>query len=136
MYYRSSATCALLLTVFAGCKTVHTGDAANQKTSVAMWSDFLAVKKDGETKPAPPELIVDSLKKVGIVATIDDAGLHIAPEDADRAIRALLMDARLKDSGILVWIPVEAGTGRETPATIEFAIPTIPTTIPTTQSSK
>ena len=114
---------ALTALTLVGCKTLRT-DAGTASRPVAAWSELQVVNEDGRKVPAPPELIVASLKRVGIAATADDTGLHIAPEDEDRAAEALLTDQRLTESGILVFIPVSAGTGRRTVNGIEFTMPT------------
>lgn len=143
MWHKLTTSSAALLFIIAGCKTLHTDDGSQHQAPVAMWSDFVVVDKDGQKQPASPELIVASLKKAGIAATVDDRGLHIAPADEQRATMALLTDPRLKGSGILLLVPVEAGTGRRTPNAIEFSMPmsqlsasTNQPSMPTSQPSK
>ncbi|MFT3787732.1 MAG: hypothetical protein QM770_16440 [Tepidisphaeraceae bacterium] len=114
----------------AGCRTLHTIEARENSVPVAMWAGLAAVDKDGrKVTPAPDELIVDALKRVGIAATVDKSGLHVASTDEDRAREALLTDRRLTDSGVLVMVLVPAGTGRRTATGVEFTVEP-PTTAP------
>jgi hypothetical protein len=131
MWHRLTTIVTLSVLGVAGCRTLHT-DKREDTVPVAMWFGLAAVDKEGRrVTPPPDELIVDALKRVGIAATVDESGLHVAPADEDRAREALLTDRRLTDSGVLVMVAVPAGTGRKTANGIEFT-----TQSPTTAPSK
>ena len=122
MHYALTLIAALFVLSVAGCRTLHT-DRREDTLPVAMWAGFGTVDRDGrKVMGADERLLVEALEKVGITATADESGLHVAPADEDRAREALLTDRRLADSGVLVLVAVPAGTGRRTGDGVAFTL--------------
>jgi hypothetical protein len=139
MWQRLTLIVTLSVSAIVGCRTLHT-DNREDTAPVAIWFELAGRSEDGRiVTPPPEELVVEALKRAGIAATVDERGLHLAPRDEERAREALLTDPRLADSGVLVLVPVPAGTGRKTSNGIEFTFEsptTAPFESPTTAPSK
>lgn len=94
---------ALMYLALLGCQTVHTN--ADGEPTIAIWFSG---------SPENQKLVCDVLRDHGLHAVVDNKGVSVADAESQQAREVLLTDQRLKDSGVLLFEMVVAGTGRKT----------------------
>ena len=99
------------LVFLVGCSTLHTDDP-----NAAMVGAWIGAN------PANHQLAHDVLRDHGVEAKLDHRGVAVKPEDVSAACRALLVDGRMKNSGLMLMVIAAAGTGRQTANGIEAMV--------------
>jgi hypothetical protein len=111
------ALIALASVAFIGCRSVHT--AREGSVPVALWLPT-ATQQEGHGARSQDQAILNVLRENGLHPVIDDAGLAVPTDEEQLARQVLLLDKRLIDSGVSVFLAVPAGSARKTASGIEL----------------
>ena len=102
-----------LCMVGSGCETVHVGNQS--QIPIAIWMPMTAVSQEGnKQEPQTRDVVSKALSNHGIQATMDDQGISVPADEAQRACETLLTDKDLINSHVSVLLLVAAGTGQKT----------------------
>jgi hypothetical protein len=103
----------LALATVSGCQTVHT--SREGAVPVAMWTAPGLIAPEGQrVDPEARDIVARILRDSGLHPVVDNGGVSVPEVEETAAREALLTDARLKKTDVVVILGIPAGTGRRT----------------------